>query len=108
MGGNDPVISQSQYQIYWSFGNLRRKNPDRKVHGANMGPIWGRQDPGGPMLALWTLLSGNISNSIIYLVLPDYFNLNARYRSLTYKISLEYYMDIEHYSNNNKFNKLLK
>ena len=22
--------------------------PDRKVHGANMGPIWGRQDPDGP------------------------------------------------------------
>ena len=22
--------------------------PDGKVHGANMGPIWGRQDPGGP------------------------------------------------------------
>ena len=22
--------------------------PDRKVHGANMGPIWGRQDPGAP------------------------------------------------------------
>ena len=21
---------------------------DSKVHGANMGPIWGRQDPGGP------------------------------------------------------------
>ena len=30
--------------------------PDSKVHGANMGPIWGRQDPGGPMLAPWTLL----------------------------------------------------
>ena len=32
--------------------------PDRKVHGANMGPIWGRQDPGGPHvgpmnLAIW-------------------------------------------------------
>ena len=30
----------------------------RKVHGANMGPIWGRQDPGGPHvgpmnLAIW-------------------------------------------------------
>ena len=25
--------------------------PDDKVHGANMGPIWGRQ---GPMLGLWT------------------------------------------------------
>ena len=23
-------------------------NPDSKVHGANMGPIWDRQDPGGP------------------------------------------------------------
>ena len=22
--------------------------PDSKVHVANMGPIWGRQDPGGP------------------------------------------------------------
>ena len=33
-------------------------NPDSKVHGANMGSIWGRQDPGephvGPMnLAIW-------------------------------------------------------
>ena len=23
-------------------------SPDSKVHGANMAPIWGRQDPGGP------------------------------------------------------------
>ena len=23
-------------------------NPDSKVHGANLGPIWGRQDPDGP------------------------------------------------------------
>ena len=28
--------------------------PDSKVRGANMGLIWGRQDPGGPMLAAWT------------------------------------------------------
>ena len=36
--------------------------PDSKVHGANMGPIWGRQNPGGPhvgpLMAHWTLLSG--------------------------------------------------
>ena len=25
-----------------------RGNPDSKVHWANMGPIWGRQDPGAP------------------------------------------------------------
>ena len=23
-------------------------NPDSKVRGTNMGPTWGRQDPGGP------------------------------------------------------------
>ena len=24
------------------------ENPEIKANGANMGPIWGRQDPGGP------------------------------------------------------------
>ena len=36
--------------------------PDSKVHGANMGPIWGRQDPGGPHVgpmnfAIWVVKS---------------------------------------------------
>ena len=26
----------------------RMGSPNSKVHGANMGPIWGRQVPGGP------------------------------------------------------------
>ena len=35
--------------------------PDSKVHGANMGPIWGRQDPGGPHVspmnfAIWIVV----------------------------------------------------
>ena len=35
--------------------------PDNKVHGVNLGPIWSRQDPGGPHVgpmnfALWVLL----------------------------------------------------
>ena len=34
--------------------------PDSKVHGAYMGPTWGRQDPGGPhvgpiILAIWDI-----------------------------------------------------
>ena len=29
-------------------GVIINKNPDNKVHGSNMGPIWGRKDPGGP------------------------------------------------------------
>ena len=35
--------------------------PDSKVHGANMGPIWGWQNPGGPHVgrmnfAIWDVL----------------------------------------------------
>ena len=30
------------------FNFLYHHNPDSKVHGDNMGPIWDRQDPGGP------------------------------------------------------------
>ena len=37
--------------------------PDSKVHGANMGPIWGRQDPGGPHVGPWTLLSESLSGT---------------------------------------------
>ena len=34
--------------------------PDSKVHGTNMGSIWGRQDPGGPHVgpmnfAIWVV-----------------------------------------------------
>ena len=53
--GNNLVISKHPF-------STRKINcqcaPDSKVHGTIMGPIWGRQDPGGPMLAPWTLLSG--------------------------------------------------
>ena len=40
-------------------------NPDSKVHGANMGPNWGQQDPGGPHvgpmnLAIWEVITSYI------------------------------------------------
>ena len=40
----------------------QKLHPDNKVHGANMGLIWGRQDPGGPHvgpvnLAIWVSLN---------------------------------------------------
>ena len=45
-------------RFYKRFMSLLRNCPDSKVHGANMGPIWGRQDlgrpHGGPMdLIIW-------------------------------------------------------
>ena len=44
-------------------------SPDSKVHGANMGPIWGRQDPGGPHVgpmnfAIWVYMVGRIGSRI--------------------------------------------
>ena len=47
--------------------------PDSKVHQANMGPIWGRQDPGGPHVgpmnfANWVVLNGAQSTHMRRLV----------------------------------------
>ena len=43
----------------WEIGyGILENIPDSKIHGANMGPTWGRQDPGGAHvghvnLAIW-------------------------------------------------------
>ena len=45
--------------VYWLLVKFRLQwNPDSKIHGANIGPTWGRQDPGGlhvghMNLAIW-------------------------------------------------------
>ena len=39
-------IVPSKYNFFKSHWYLAC--PDSKGHGANIGPIWGRQDPGGP------------------------------------------------------------
>ena len=48
--------------------------PDSKVHGANMGSTWGRQDPGrphvGPMnLAIWLVGSYNLVPILIEILI---------------------------------------
>ena len=45
--------------------NQEQNLPDNKVHGADMGPIWGRQDPVvphvGPMnFVIWATINGNM------------------------------------------------
>ena len=36
--------------LFWNIirQNISQSIPDSKAHGANMGPTWGRQDPGAP------------------------------------------------------------
>ena len=46
--------------------------PDGKVHGANMGPTWVLSAPDGPMLAPWTLLSGELPyNKVIFVFVSE-------------------------------------
>ena len=56
-----PTIHQSNRTVYSTRRFLAEMAPDSKVHGANMGPIRGRQEPGGPHvgpmnLAIWGLM----------------------------------------------------
>ena len=65
MGVALPMIVSS-LKLYISAVQISTKKrgkgnfPDGKVHGANMGPIWGQQDPGGPHVgsmyfAIWVV-----------------------------------------------------
>ena len=49
-GPSKPLLTSHTNRRYSILCILQWNNPDSKVHGANMGPIWGRQDPGGPQV----------------------------------------------------------
>ena len=42
------ILFRPQFVNHYLLGKEAEYVPDSRVHGANMGPIWGRQDPGGP------------------------------------------------------------
>ena len=50
---------------HWSLGDVNEilDISDRKVHVANMGPIWGWQDPDGAYVGPMNLLSGMLFSS---------------------------------------------
>ena len=61
MSNNHPRFRHCNSAVCREWSALVR-NPDSKAHGSNMGPIWGRQNPGephvGPMnLAIWEVES---------------------------------------------------
>ena len=76
-----------------------KDNPDSKVHGANTGPIWGRQDPGGPHVgpvnfAIWEAshfimsstgieISHNLKNS----------TMRMQYFKISWPIIIEFHFD---------------
>ena len=59
---NEDIIDQRSHKA--------QGYPDSKVHGANMGPILGRQDPGGPhvgpmnfVIWVWKSINCNAFNT---------------------------------------------
>ena len=60
--------------------------PDSKAHGANTGPTWGRQDPGGPHvgpinLFIW-VPQDHWSNSEVFEILTLACNIHVKYITL--------------------------
>ena len=58
--------------------------PDSKVHGAKMGTIWGRQDPGGPHVgpmnfAFWDVLAESLQCYAISCYVGPLYNGTRRY-----------------------------
>ena len=52
---------EAVYPLRQFYGTDGQNYPDNKIHGANMGLTWGRQDPGGPRVgpmnfAIWVLV----------------------------------------------------
>ena len=65
-------------------GRFSRYYPDSKTHVANVGPTWGRQDPGGPHvghmnLAIW----------VNFLVWGQENSMSIDHTNLAYVVSLE-------------------
>ena len=78
-GLNENALTPHQHAMQclplWGYGILFLNKscscvvnvaPDNKVHGANVGPSWGRQDPGGPHVSHMNLAIWGNMNCIIF------------------------------------------
>ena len=63
-----PVLPDT-HRLVNEGGPMTLGTPDSKVHGDNMGPIWGKEDPGGPHagpmnLAIWGALHKETTSTL--------------------------------------------
>ena len=81
--------------------------PDSKVHGANMGPIWGRQDPGGPHvgpmnIAIWGTMFRypfvNQFNMVVIQVFAKYWEKTSTNSLMEYSLQVDHVICVLHYS----------
>ena len=74
--------------------------PDSKVHGANMGPIWGRQDPSGPHVgpmnfAIWVVSQFILGVIHVCLMPPGVYFINIR---IFFVLAINVLYTISHYT----------
>ena len=92
----------SSIELYLSLNQLQPNefrerlcnNPDSKVHGANMGPAWGRQDPGGPHvghinLAIWVQILLNFVATVQFAICQSISWFAYRWLCITYDYAAE-------------------
>ena len=65
MGGTYGFICLFLYWEQYMCSKCDNTSPDRKVRGANMGPIWGRQDPCGPHVGPMNLAIGEVHDIFV-------------------------------------------
>ena len=100
--------SSAKYLLY-----CRKNNPDSKVHGANMGPTWGRQDPGGPHVgpmsfALWEpAILSNLPPDLgpLFITAKEWLTLWFDTYRTTYIFSCGIYMLVDTKSSDNDLNR---
>ena len=77
------------YLVTYPVRLFLHNTPDSKVHGSNMGPIWGRQDPGGPHdgpmnLAIWECLN---------ILLINFSQLNITFQKSSANVHINWWQD---------------
>ena len=80
------------------LGTIKKSNNnhDSKVYGANMGPIWGRQDPGGPHIgpmnfSIWEVTHWSLGD--VEVILQLYFFTNSFYKLISLALSVKLVID---------------
>ena len=90
-------ITRSKWLLRFAVRFDKESSPDSKIHRANMGPIWGQQDPGGPHVGPM--------NFAIWVNMNAYAHVKARSlekENTSVLTNIKHYLRGENKSNKNK------
>ena len=77
-------LQQNLFEVSRNIDVWCQRTPDSKVHGANMRPIWGRQDPGGPHVGPMNFAIWDHSLTITWHPVLYVGHLQVKYQCITW------------------------